>query len=454
MSRVSNFLSTLRALGLLLFAGTLGCDQFLTITRVNEAFSNSNADTAIESANVTLQIAHGSNDFGCPVILRRSGDVVPVSGNNTIDTDAQLRTIFRVPGYVKVVHKINRCGRMTSAGIIGCASPHNMIVEDLKDNDFPNRPLEGILWAHEFGHTQGLPHRVVPTSCVSCEGGVCIDFCAGFPPDPFSTVMAPFIGLNNRLVSQQECSALLVPINAPVSCISCEGGVCIDFCSFGIGGSEPAPANARKAPIEEFVRRVYFDSMPFEEAMRYGPEEIPTLKRMLSDPLERASWPMVASVLGVIGDDASAHALIDFVVRERSGKMRGDMYRAVGSAIVALGYLVERSGSPTALEFLSQASEPGFWERQPRMHWTSSAGPTRAARNQRLADFAVMGLGLSGHREAMPALRRRWEKLSQRRATGSAQEQQAMQEVVEQAMDDHSVVTKHGLGRYYRNSHR
>jgi hypothetical protein len=88
------------------------------------------------------------------------------------------------------------------------------------------------------------------------------------------------------------------------------------------------------------------------------------------------------------------------------------------------------------------------------MRWTSVVGPTLAIRNQRLASFAVMGLGLSGHRESWSALQRRWDKLSQRRGEGSAQEQQEMQDIVEQAMDDHSRVTKIGLAKYYHRSHR
>jgi hypothetical protein len=432
---------------LLLAASVCACDQFLSISAVNGIVGNSGADRAAAAATRVLQTNNGGEDVACPVALRRTGSVFSVPGANTIDTDKQLSAIFAQPGYVKVVQKINRCGKTTNPGIIGCAAGKSMIVEDLRGD-----PLEGPLWAHEFGHTQGLQHRI--TSCVSCEGGVCIDFCAGLP-GAFTAVMAASIGAGNNTVVQTECDAFAKPLNAAVQCNVCEQGFCYNQCSFGIGGaSDPLAINSRKVDIQEFVRRIYPDSMPFEEAMRYGPENVPTLTRMLSDPRERASWPMIASVLGIIGDEASAHALIDFVVRERGGSLRGDEYRSVGSAIVALGYLVERTGSPTALEFLGQASEPSFWQRQRRMRWTSTASATIAARNQRLADFAVMGLGLSGHREARSALQRRWDTLNQRRGEGSAQEQQGMQDVVEQAMDDHARVTDIGLAKYYHRSHR
>lgn len=442
----------------LALAATLGCDQSLSITPVNESYSQSRADLAFQRSSEALRTSSLGVDVACPVRLLRTGGTTAVAGNNTINTDSELRTIFRVPGYMKVVNKLNRCGGRTSANLIGCAQLGNptMIVEDLADNgvagdDDATETYQGVLIAHEFGHTQGLRHRQEATPCaVVCEAGVCFDECALVPAVP--TLMSPNIGPTNNVINTAECNALLKPLPAPASapCTICEGGICFDQCNIGFGGvSEPPPAGSARAPVRDFVRRMYPDTMPFAEAMRYGPEDMPTLLEMLADPRERMHWSMIASVIGIVADERSAGVLIDFVAKERRGRIRPAEYRAIASAIVALGYTVERSRDPRALAFLIQASEPGFWSRQPRMAWTSRAAPN-GERNNRLRELAVMGLGLSGHRDAWLTLQRHWSTLRLRQGQGSDAEQRAMQELVEQAMGDHERVTKDGLAAYYR----
>ncbi len=439
---------------LLLAASTLACDQFLTVTTIDEVFSNSQADNAMASASTVLEMATASGDVTCDVRLNRSGANTNRAERNVIDTDSQLRTIFGQPGYVKVVHQINRCNSTTNVAIIGCAVKHNMIVEDLRDNGAPNEPLQGVLWAHEFGHTQGLPHRVVATStCLTCEAGVCYDICAGFPPPPNMFVMAPSISTANVVINNTECTAFKKPLTESITipCTVCEGGLCYNQCNLGFGGvGAGAEGTSQKAPIREFVKRIYPDAMPIDEMLQYGAEDVPALAEILSDSKEQSSWPMATSLLGMIGGDGSARTLIDFVVHERTGRVSNGTDRGISAAIVALGYLVERSGSRLALDFLMEASDPGFWDRQPGMRWTNEFGARIGARNRRLTDFAVMGLGLSAHPDAKLALQRRWKTLNQHAGGGTAEEQDEAKELVEQAMDDHARVSRVGLAAYYR----
>jgi hypothetical protein len=443
----------------ILAGAAVACDQRLTITPVNESFNNTKADDALNRATTALTTRDTSNDVACPVIFSRNGNVpTPVSGRNTIDTDGQLRDTFAKPGYVKVVHRLNRCGGQTNAAIIGCAKQDNMIVEDLTDNDDPGTgaDLAGILWAHEFGHSQGLPHRDDrgPVSCPECGEGVCFDPCAFFPAPPNTLVMSPSIGTANLRINDNECRKFMEPQTAPIqiSCTVCEGGLCYNQCNLGnFSQTDASAAPGAKVDIREFVRRIYPDSMPIDEMMQYGPEDVPALVAMLDDPRERGAWPMITSVLGVIGDDRAAEALMTFVTKPRSGFLRGGTRRSIGSGIVALGYLVERSGNRKALDFLIRGSEPAFWDAQPGMRWRSSTAPTRTARNRRMASFAVMGLGLSGHREAWEALQTRWDAMDRGADDAPADEVATMKELVEQSMGDHKRVSRVGLRGYYRN---
>jgi len=258
---------------------------------------------------------------------------------------------------------------------------------------------------------------------------------------------------NSLRLNQDECTALkrTVPIEVviPPGCepVPGEGGVGMSPCSLPILPAETEPEE--RVDIREFVQRVYPDSLPFREAMRYGPADADVLRGMMWDRRQRASWPMIVTVLGIIGDERTASDLIAFIETGRGARLNGNEYHSVGAAIVALGYLAERTGSRQALRFLGDAIDPEFWKSQARMRWTSRAVPTEVERDQQLSNFAAMGLGLSGRSEAIGLLRSRWEALKGRRDRASDGEQQLMQEVVEQAMHEHGRVARSGLAAYY-----
>jgi hypothetical protein len=79
------------------------------------------------------------------------------SAPKDIKNARDLEAVHRVDADVKVVRKIRYC--KGSPPWIGCAwrpegGPKTMIVTRKR------RAITHILWAHEFGHTKGLPHRV------------------------------------------------------------------------------------------------------------------------------------------------------------------------------------------------------------------------------------------------------------------------------------------------------
>lgn len=115
----------------------------------------------------------------CDVTFKLKGEIQTFA----LPTPAVIRTaderdaVHRVDADVKVVQKIEVCRRDLGADDFnGCAFPpsegsKSIIVAHANANT-PH--LRSILWAHEFGHRAGLPHRAAPdalmTACQNLSG--------------------------------------------------------------------------------------------------------------------------------------------------------------------------------------------------------------------------------------------------------------------------------------------
>jgi hypothetical protein len=139
----------------------------LRIARFTRAtLSDANADTILQSASNVLQTdddGGGPNDVACLVQLIRRGNVTVFDdGDGSIDSAAEFNAVIALPGFVKVVNQINWCSAI-GFNIIGCApTPGNsLVVVRFTANQ------EGILWAHEYGHTRGLPHNTGGTAIMN-----------------------------------------------------------------------------------------------------------------------------------------------------------------------------------------------------------------------------------------------------------------------------------------------
>ena len=119
------------------------------------ALTNSEADTIVQKMTTVLRTDDGAGDVACPVTFKRKGSVKTfATGDGSIDSSAEFTAVLAVPGHVKVVDEINFCSEFNPS-IIGCApTPGNSLIVERFSNS-----QEGILWAHEYGHTRGLPHR-------------------------------------------------------------------------------------------------------------------------------------------------------------------------------------------------------------------------------------------------------------------------------------------------------
>jgi len=135
-----------------------------TLQSTIDTAASAEADTILTKASEVMQTADSSADIACCVAMQLNGSVGIFSATDGIvDTSGELNTLFNLSAYqIKLVPALNYCGGFNTS-IIGCArinSSKNMILEHLD-----NVTLDGIVWAHEFGHNQGLMHpsTYIPT---------------------------------------------------------------------------------------------------------------------------------------------------------------------------------------------------------------------------------------------------------------------------------------------------
>jgi len=153
----------------------------LAVSRFNTSvLTDADADRILDAATAALFRNDGAGDVSCSVRLHRTGNVgVFNNGNGIINSQADFNTIIGLPGRVKVVNQINWCGALIP-NVIGCAPTpgnSNVLVRTGANQ-------EGVLWAHEYGHTRGLPDL---TSANSIMNGT--------------------ININNQRVTAGECNS-------------------------------------------------------------------------------------------------------------------------------------------------------------------------------------------------------------------------------------------------------
>lgn len=200
--------------------------------------------------------------------------------------------------------------------------------------------------------------------------------------------------------------------------------------------------------IREFVHQVYFEGVPYEDANKYDASVVPALLEMLEDPAEEEYWANIVVTLGIIGDESAVDPMTAFIARGEEGTMSRVQYTAKTSAIMSMGYLINKTGNEKALDYLEECLNPQYW---------SSRGPAGASpygasveeRNRDLSKYAVLGLALSGHPSAAELLRSTQEP-------STAESLQAFRtevsDVVVEALSTHEKIAEVGLEEYYRTS--
>jgi hypothetical protein len=373
---------------------------------VTTAMSNARADQITANATAVLRRNDGPGDVACATSFVRSGNVTSFSnGDGSIDSSAEFNAITALAGWVKVVNQINWCGALVP-NVIGCAPVpgRSLVVVRFTGNQ------EGILWAHEFGHNAGLNHR-----------------------SDANAVMNGTIGTTRRRVNATECAAFrAIPAGAVLARLS-----------------NPQPAAAQPAmDVRSFVRQAFVEGVPYEDAARFGAAAVPTLLAMLRDKREEQHWPNIVVVLGMIGEEAVVDPLIKFIEAASPARLPRAHYTAKTSAVMALGYLVNKSGNARALDYLKQSAKPEAWSSRLRRGGIAEYQASTAERDMDFSKYAILGLALSGRPEAAQTLR------SLQRPAQTAGEraiQSQLGDLLAEALKEHDKISKQGLQAYYRN---
>ena len=316
------------------------------------SLTTADADRILRDASTILQRKDGSDDVATQVEMRRVGNVgVFGAGNGVISSNSGFRQVLRQRGSIHVVNAINWCGD-PGTGIIGCAP--------IGGGDFVvvrfTPSMEGTLWAHEFGHNQGLRHR-----------------------NGRNNIMNPFITPTAHRVNAAERGRFLQNISSP------QGGLGAGFAASSGGNTD----------VETFVRRHYFDGVPYAEAAKFSSKDLPRLKAVLNNRRDKQYWANAAGVIGAIGGDDAADTLIKFVERNNKAELDGSAFRAGLSAVVGLGYSANK-GTERAFGYLRSAA---------LKLRTAKAGQGRRLDSGKVGRAAVLGLSLAGNNKAEGVLK-------------------------------------------------
>ncbi len=206
----------------------------------------------------------------------------------------------------------------------------------------------------------------------------------------------------------------------------------------------PAGTAAQDMDVGDFVHQIYVEGIPYEAANAYGADAVPTLLAMLADTSEAPYWANVAVTLCIIGDESALDSLIGFIESDAPGELSDAVYRAKSSAVMALGYLINKTGNERALNYLVESAQPANWEAK-NLTWRGPFQPNMDTRNVNLSTMAMLGLALSGRPEAAEALR----TLSPDNFPRDFQPQ--VSGLIEVALEAHQQIAEQGLATYYQN---
>src|SRR5574341_2149108 len=162
---------------------------------------------------------------------------------------------------------------------------------------------------------------------------------------------------------------------------------------------------------------------------------------MLQSPAEEAAWANIVVTLGMIGDDRAVEPMIAFIEAGGQATLSRPQYAAKTSAVMSLGFIVNKTGNRRALDYLKAGLAPDAWGAKlaPAI---ASFHAARAERDRDFSKYAILGLALTGKPEAADALRE-----LRRPAAGTAPSAFAVQvdDLVSEALNDHAAIAAKGL---------
>ncbi|RMH35542.1 MAG: hypothetical protein D6690_08480 [Nitrospirae bacterium] len=213
-----------------------------------------------------------------------------------------------------------------------------------------------------------------------------------------------------------------------------------------IAGIEKTSAFALE-PIETFVERLFIHGVPYRTASRYTDADATKLETRfqqacLSQRVESPFCSNMAVTLGILAKPSSIPLMRSFIDKPRT-QMELPEFRAQTSAVIALGYAINKTDDSATLDLLERRLWPSDW--QPvldRISLHTSLQLTHAQLATELQRATIIGLALSGHEQAMHILR---DLLT----NDAIQRDRGLRFLVQEALSANHVIAASGLVCYY-----
>ena len=197
--------------------------------------------------------------------------------------------------------------------------------------------------------------------------------------------------------------------------------------------------------LDNFVKQTYIHGVPFQQARALGPGAVPKLIKMLSNKRYEKHWANVVVTLGFIGDNRAVDPMIKFITQSRAATISQNNIVAKRSAVMSLGYIVNKTGNKKAFDFLAKSLEPNIW-RTRKVTWrTRLIKP--GVRDKSLTKMAVLGLAVTGKKEAADVLKK--FKLSAKYKNNKTLYIKNMPQIIDSSIQEHKSIKSQGLLKYY-----
>ncbi len=332
-------------------------------------------DLLAEAGDLLATVDEECSDVACAASFTRDGAVTTFAvADNIVTTEDQLDAVFDVEGDFKIVTlMVGVCGAPASPHatvVLGCAYARGSVVIA---HDAP-----ADVWAHEWGHVQGLPHR---------------NDCA-------ANIMHAY-ELETNAVNARERNAFL---SGTPRWAFFRAAPAVEAAEPVGPGRDPGESLAEW--VERLIARRYLAGIP---AAAFEGEHGPQLTDLLIERLAEASDPIVRGnicrALGLAGDAAALPAL-QAMVAEQVGPLTTAEIAALTEGLMALGRLADLDASEASVGFLIAGANPETWSAIGLS--TTDGRPL----DDVLARICVLSLGLSNHPAALAHLREMQARLA------------------------------------------
>lgn len=155
-------------------------------------------------------------------------------------------------------------------------------------------------------------------------------------------------------------------------------------------------------PVEKFVQQAFPHGVPISEAKGYDLADSARLLGLLKLQDNLAVHSNILETIGHIGDPAATRMVVDYIHRGQ-GEISDEAFRVKSNAFLSLGYMVNKTGNPVALNYLVKSLDVDTWQAR-KLHWRVAFLPDDVSRDLQLIRQSAVGLTLSGYPQAAIAM--------------------------------------------------